>query len=79
MYTEEQLLNIYAAAYFNETGTRLTTRALDKITFDGYKVTYDSGLDRIEIDIWEFDDNDSFPGPDTVVLINQSGKGWRLV
>ncbi len=79
MYTREQLLSIYGEAHFNETDHHLTSQELDKITFDGYKVTYDSGTDRMEIDIWEFDDNDSFPYPDTVVLVNKGGKGWYNV
>jgi hypothetical protein len=79
MYTEEQLLDIYKEAYFNETGNHLSPQSLDKITFDNYKVTYDSSNDRMEIDIFEFDDNDSFPYPDTVVLVNKSNRGWVLV
>jgi hypothetical protein len=78
MYTAEQLTNIYAAAYFNETGTRLTQNQLDRIDFGGYKVTYDSDVDRFEINIFDFDDNDSFPGPDLITLINTRGQGWEL-
>ena len=78
MYTDEQLLNIYATAYFNETGFRLTQNAINKIEFDGYIVRYDSFSERLTIDLIEFDDNDSFPYPDTVVLINEKNKGWKL-
>lgn len=78
MYTHEQLLDIYATAYFNETGHKLTQNALNKIEFDGYIVRYDSFSERLTIDLIEFDDNDSFPYPDTVVLINEKNKGWKL-
>ena len=78
MYTDEQLLDIYATAYFNETGFRLTQNAINKIEFDGYIVRYDSFSERLTIDLIEFDDNDSFPYPDTVVLINEKNKGWKL-
>ena len=78
MYTEEQLLNIYATAYFNETGFRLTQNAIDKIEFDEYIVHYDSFNDRLTIDLVEFDDNDSFPYPKSVVLINEKGTGWKF-
>lgn len=78
MYTAEQLTNIYAAAYFNETGTRLTNRQKELIEFTNFKVTYESEIDRTTILIFDFDDNDSFPHPDLVTLINTRGQGWEL-
>jgi hypothetical protein len=78
MYTVEQLTNIYAAAYFNETGTRLTERQKEYIEFTSFKLTYESEIDRTTILIFDFDDNDSFPGPDLVTLINTRGQGWEL-
>ena len=78
MYTDEQLLDFYATAYFNETGLSLTQNAINKIEFDGYIVHYDSFNETLTIDLLEFDDNDSFPYPDLVVLINEKNKGWKL-
>lgn len=78
MYTDEQLLAIYAAAYFNETGTRLEQHQLDRIDFGDYKVTYESEVDRYTVLIFDFDDNDSFPGPDLITIINSKGQGWEL-
>jgi hypothetical protein len=78
MYTEEQLLNIYATAYYNETGFRLTPQALDRITFDSYTLTYISSKDTYHIAIWDFDDNNTFPFPSTVNLWNKHSEGWKI-
>ena len=79
MYTNEQLLNIYSTAYFNEAGLKLTQEALNKIVFDRYLVTYDSFTDRLIIELLEFDDKDTFPYPDTVRLMSEGRKGWRIL
>jgi len=78
MYTEEHLLEFYAEAYCNETGTELTDE-LDRIEFTHYDVEYYSITDEITITLYNFDDNDSFPEPMTVKLVNNEMSGWRIV
>lgn len=78
MYTKEQLLHIYGAAYFNETGFRLTNQSLDRITFDSYTSTYVSSRNAMHISIVDFDDNDTFEKPITINLWNINSEGWKM-
>jgi hypothetical protein len=78
MYSKEQLLDIYAAAYFNETGFRLTPQSLDRITFDSYQLTYISYVDTYYITINEFDDNDTYEFPSPINLRNKNSNGWEI-
>jgi len=78
MYTNEQILNIYAAAYFNENGFRLTPQSLEKITFHSYTLNYTSSRDTFHIAIWDFDDNDTFDFSTTIHLWNVRSSGWKF-
>ena len=80
MIERERVMELYAEAYEAETGSALTLDQIDNNEFEDFRVEYDSRSGRSIITIFEFTDNDSFPGPDTVTIVKyDKDKCWRLV
>ena len=80
MIERERVMELYAEAYEAETGTALTMDQIDNNEFEDFRVEYDSRSGRSIITMFEFTDNDSFPGPDTVTIVKyDNDKKWRLV
>ena len=80
MIERERVIEIYAEAYEAETGKPLTLDQLDNNEFEDFRIEYDSRSGRSMLTIFEFTDNDTFPAPDTVVIVKyDKDKCWRLV
>ena len=80
MIERERVIEIYAEAYEAETGMPLTSDQLDIIEFEDFRIEYDSRSGRSMLTIFEFTDNDTFPAPDTIVIVkHDKDKCWRLV
>lgn len=80
MIGRERVIEIYAEAYGAETGNVLTLNQIDNNEFEDFRVEYDSRSGRNILTIFEFTDNDTFPGPDTVTIVKyDNDKKWRLV
>ena len=80
MISRERVMEIYAEAYEAETGMSLTLDQIDNNEFEDFRFEYDSRSGRSIITIFEFTDNDTFPGPDTVTAVKyDNDTRWRLV
>jgi hypothetical protein len=80
MISRERVMEIYAEAYEAETGMPLTLDQIDNNEFEDFRFEYDSRSGRSIITIYEFTDNDTFPGPDTVTVVkHDNDMRWRLV
>ena len=80
MIERERVMELYAEAYEAETGNALTLDQIDNNEFEDFRVEYDSRSGRSIITIFEFTDNNTFPGPDTVTIVKyDNDKKWRLV
>jgi hypothetical protein len=80
MISRERVMEIYAEAYEAETGMPLTLDQIDNNEFEDFRFEYDSRSGRSIITIFEFTDNDTFPGPDTVTVVkHDNDTRWRLV
>jgi|DEB0MinimDraft_10_1074344.scaffolds.fasta_scaffold98310_4 hypothetical protein len=80
MISRERVMEIYAEAYEAETGMPLTLDQIDNNEFEDFRFEYDSRSGRSIITIFEFTDNDTFPGPDTVTVVKyDNDTRWRLV
>lgn len=80
MVEREKVTEIYAEAYEAETGLYMSRHQFDRIEFEDYKIEYDSRSGKSIVTLFEFTDNDTFPAPDTVVIVKyDKDKCWRLV
>ena len=80
MISRERVMEIYAEAYEAETGMPLTLDQIDNNEFEDFRFEYNSRSGRSIITIFEFTDNDTFPGPDTVTVVKyDKDTRWRLV
>ena len=80
MIERERVIEIYAEAYKAETGFDLTLEQIDNIEFGEFTLEYYSRSGKSILIIYEFTDNDTFPGPDTVSIVKcNTNKNWRLV